>query len=69
LIRGANEDIRKALLEVLSGNIPATIQDKETKDAARKAAKEAAKKTPETSESSETLANSNHFPEKQTESN
>ena len=48
LIRGENEDIRKALLEVLSGNIPASIQDKETKDAAIQAASEAAKNTVET---------------------
>ena len=48
LIRGENEDIRKALLEVLSGNIPASIQDKETKDAAIQAGSETAKNTVET---------------------
>jgi len=75
LIRGANEDIRKALLEVLSGNIPATIQDKETKDAARKAATEAAVKitgtadSTKTSESSEIPANSNPSTPIQTEKN
>jgi hypothetical protein len=75
LIRGANEDIRKALLEVLSGNIPATIQDKETKDAARKAATEAAVKitgtadSTKTSESSEIPANSNLSNPIQTEKN
>jgi hypothetical protein len=69
LIRGANEDIRKALLEVLSGNIPAAIQDKETKDAVRKAATEAAEKTSEPAEDSETLTNSNHSPAKRTETN
>ena len=75
LIRGANEDIRKALLEVLSGNIPATIQDKETKDAARKAATEAAVKitgtadSTKTSESSEIPANSTQSPDIQTEKN
>ena len=31
LIRGKNEDIRKTLLEVLAGKIPAVIQKKETK--------------------------------------
>jgi len=31
LIRGANEDIRKALLEVISGKIPKTFQDKVVK--------------------------------------
>jgi citrate lyase gamma subunit len=75
LIRGANEDIRKALLEVLSGNIPATIQDKETKDAARKAATEAAVKitgtadSTMTSERSEIPANSNPSNPIQTEKN
>jgi len=69
LIRGANEDIRKALLEVLSGNIPAAIQDKETKDAVRKAATEAAEKNSEPAEVSETLTNSNHSPAKRTETN
>ena len=48
LIRGKNEDIRKALLEVLSGNIPASIQDKETKDTAIQAASEAEKNSVET---------------------
>jgi diadenylate cyclase len=78
LIRGANEDIRKALLEVLSGNIPAAIQDKETKDAARKAASEAAgkntdtsdsTKTAETAESPELPASSKQTPDSQTEKN
>ena len=78
LIRGANEDIRKALLEVLSGNIPAAIQDKETKDAARKAASEAAgkntdtsdsTKTPETAESTKLPASSKQTPDSQTEKN
>jgi diadenylate cyclase len=75
LIRGANEDIRKALLEVLSGNIPAAIQDKETKDATRKAATEAAVKitgtadSTKTSESSEIPANSNLSNPIQTEKN
>ena len=32
LIRGKNEDIRKTLLEVLAGKIPAAIQKKEIKD-------------------------------------
>jgi len=36
LIRGANEDIRKALLDVLSGNIPVTLQEKENKKKDRK---------------------------------
>lgn len=31
LIKGANEDIRKALLEVISGKIPKTFQDKKIK--------------------------------------
>ena len=75
MIRGANEDIRKALLEALSGNIPATIQDKETKEAARKAATEAAVKnidtsdSAKTSESSEISANSNSSTPIQTEKN
>ena len=37
LIRGKNEDIRKALLDVLAGKIPVAIQEKETKDSTRKA--------------------------------
>ena len=72
LIRGANEDIRKALMEVLSGNIPAAIQDKETKDAARKAATEAAVKitgTSDSTESSEIPDNSSQSPDIQTEKN
>jgi diadenylate cyclase len=78
LIRGANEDIRKALLEVLSGNIPAAIQDKETKDAARKAASEAAGKNTDTSDSTKTSetaespklpASSKLTPDSQTEKN
>jgi diadenylate cyclase len=78
LIRGANEDIRKALLEVLSGNIPAAIQDKETKDAARKAASEAAGKNTDTSDSTKTSetaespklpASSKQTPDSQTEKN
>ena len=72
LIRGANEDIRKALLEVLSGNIPAAIQDKETKDAARKAATEAAVKitgTSDSTESSEIQDNPSQSPDIQTEKN
>lgn len=36
LIRGKNEDIRKALLDVLAGNIPEAIRAKETKDTFRK---------------------------------
>ena len=36
LIRGKNEDIRKALLEVLAGKIPASIHKKEIKDTSRK---------------------------------
>jgi diadenylate cyclase len=45
LIRGKNEDIRKALLEVLAGKIPETIQEKEIKDTSRKKATEDAGKT------------------------
>jgi diadenylate cyclase len=45
LIRGKNEDIRKALLEVLAGKIPETIQEKEIKDTSRKKATEEAGKT------------------------
>ena len=41
LIRGKNEDIRKALLEVLAGNIPAALQEKETKVRTRKTKNEA----------------------------
>ena len=36
LIHGKKEEIREKLLEVLSGNIPEEIQEKETKDAAKK---------------------------------
>ncbi len=36
LIRGKNEDIRKALLEVLAGKIPVAIQKKEVKDSSSK---------------------------------
>jgi len=36
LIRGANEDIRKALLEVISGRIPKTFQNKEIKDSLKR---------------------------------
>ena len=36
LIRGKNEDIRKDLLEVLAGKIPASIHKKEIKDTSRK---------------------------------
>jgi len=39
LIRGANEDIRKALLDVLSGNIPATLKEKEIKKRSKKRTK------------------------------
>ena len=44
LIRGKNEDIRKALLEVLAGKIPAAIHKKEIKDPSRKITTEKAEK-------------------------
>ncbi|MBT5834479.1 MAG: TIGR00159 family protein, partial [Deltaproteobacteria bacterium] len=46
---GANEDIRKALLDVFAGNIPDAIREKETKDTYRKNKLKEAKKTTETS--------------------
>ena len=49
LIRGANEDIRKALLDILAGNIPDAIREKETKDTYRKTKHKKAQKQPETS--------------------
>ena len=49
LIRGANEDIRKALLDILAGNIPDAIRKKETKDTYRKTKHKKAQKQPETS--------------------
>ncbi len=49
LIRGKNEDIRKALLEVLAGKIPAAIHEKEIKDTSRKKNVEKAEKIPQTS--------------------
>ena len=58
LIRGKNEDIRKALLDVLAGNIPAAIQEKETKDRTRKAKNDASEKIPETPKTSVTTNNS-----------
>ena len=50
LIRGANEDIRKALLDVFAGNIPDAIREKETKDTYRKTKLKKAKRTTETSD-------------------
>jgi len=49
LIRGANEDIRKALLDILAGNIPDAIREKETKDTYRKTKLKKAQKQPGTS--------------------
>ncbi|MCH2285055.1 MAG: diadenylate cyclase CdaA [SAR324 cluster bacterium] len=48
LIRGKNEDIRKALLEVLAGKIPASIHKKEIKDTSRKKETEKAETTSQT---------------------
>jgi len=48
LIRGKNEDIRKDLLEVLEGKIPASIHKKEIKDTSRKKDTEKAETTSET---------------------
>ena len=57
LIRGANEDIRKALLDVFAGNIPDAIREKETKDTYRKTKLKKAKKTTETSDDLKTPDN------------
>ena len=48
LIRGKNEDIRKDLLEVLAGKIPASIHKKEIKDTSRKKETEKVEKTSQT---------------------
>ena len=48
LIRGKNEDIRKALLEVLAGKIPVAIHKKEIKDTSRKKAIEKDEKNSQT---------------------
>ena len=45
LIRGKNEDIRKTLLEVLAGKIPAVIQKKEIKDTFSKKSNEKKEKS------------------------
>ena len=50
LIRGKNEDIRKALLEVLAGKIPVAIQKKEIKDTSSKKSDGKAEKNSQTSE-------------------
>ena len=48
LIRGKNEDIRKDLLEVLAGKIPASIHKKEIKDTSRKKETEKVETTSQT---------------------
>ena len=58
LIRGKNEDIRKALLDILAGNIPSAIQEKETKVRTRKAKNETSEKIHETPNTSATTNNS-----------
>ena len=58
LIRGKNEDIRKALLEVLAGNIPAAIQEKETKVSTRKTKTETVEKILENPKTSAATNNS-----------
>ena len=45
LIRGANEDIRKSLLDVISGNIPKKFQGKDIKVAVKKNKIDPKKKT------------------------
>ena len=50
LIRGKNEDIRKTLLEVLAGKIPAVIQKKEIKDTVSKKSNEKNEKKSQISE-------------------
>ena len=53
LIRGKNEDIRKTLLEVLAGKIPAVIQKKEIKDTFSKKSNEKKEKKSQISEVNE----------------
>ena len=48
MIRGKNEDIRKDLLEVLAGKIPASIHKKEIKDTSRKKETEKVETTSQT---------------------
>ncbi len=50
LIRGKNEDIRKALLEVLEGKIPPAIQKKEIKETSGKKTNEKAEKKLQTNQ-------------------